>query len=291
MPYTHFHNWSIHTHHRRPKHGNHYNAVRRRQKPFRVCAWLSVIGLAVGIGVWLALTHNMLGRGTAVVSSQVEETRARNQAQTATRTATAQVREPTRVAAGEVENAVLLSGQSKTDTRTAEARVAKQTRTADAQVREQTRVADAKIKETTLLLEVERKVHDGINAERVKAGGTALAWDDSLGSIARAHSKDMTNRGYFSHDTPEGLGPGERMNAAGHPWRSRCRDGYAENIALEGGSNISSDKVADAAISRWMDSLGHRRNLLDRRFDTTGVGASLGRYQGYQAVYLTQVFC
>ena len=51
------------------------------------------------------------------------------------------------------------------------------------------------------------------------------------------------------------------------------------------------DKVASAAVQGWIDSPGHRANLLDRRYDRTGIGASLGKWRGYSAVYLTQVFC
>ena len=52
--------------------------------------------------------------------------------------------------------------------------------------------------------ELELKVHAGINAERAKNGSPPLEWEGQLGSVARAHSEDMTRRGYFSHDTPEG---------------------------------------------------------------------------------------
>ena len=138
--------------------------------------------------------------------------------------------------------------------------------------------------------ELELKVHAGINAERAKNGGALLKWDDRLAAVARAHSDDMTNRGYFSHDTPEGLGPSERIDRSGYScWKgSHC--GVAENIAIELVSG-NLDSIAAEAVQGWMNSPGHRTNLLGRQYDRTGLGASFGRWQGYRAVYLTQVFC
>ncbi len=139
--------------------------------------------------------------------------------------------------------------------------------------------------------ELERKVHAGINAERATSGNALqLQWDDSLGAIARAHSDDMTKRGYFSHDTPEGLGPSDRIAKAGYSCWKDSHYGIAENIAIEIASR-NLDKVAAAAVESWMNSPGHRTNLLGRQYDRTGVGVSFGKWRGYDAVYLTQVFC
>ena len=232
MPYTHFHDWRRHTHRRRPKGGNHWQEVRRRQRPFRVGAWLLVIGLMACFGVWQAVTHDLLGRGRVVVDQQVE----------------------------------------------------------DAKARAQTRAADAQIREAAFLSEVEQEIHDGINAERGRAGGSALRWDDRLGELARAHSDDMTERGYFDHDTPEGLGPTDRLRRAGQRCRRGYRDGIGENIAIEW-HDRDAGAVASAAVRSWMDSPGHRRNLLNGGYGTTGIGASYGDWEGRKAIYLTQVFC
>ena len=134
------------------------------------------------------------------------------------------------------------------------------------------------------------KVHAGINAERVNNGGPALKWDDGLASIARAHSDDMTNRNYFSYDTPEGMDPTDRLHRAGLNCRKGYRYGIAENIAMET-SLGNMQQTATEAVRGWMNSPGHRRNLLSREYSTTGVGASFGTWQGYKSVYLTQVFC
>ena len=164
------------------------------------------------------------------------------------------------------------------------------TRTVETRMREQTRTAEAKVEAVAHVSEVERKVHTAINAQRLSNGAAPLTWDDRLGSVARAHSEDMTGRGYFDHDTPEGLDPTDRLHRAGHRCRKGTHVGIAENITIAFADD-DSEQMASEAVQSWMTSPGHRQNLLGRRYTTTGVGASLGKWQGYKAVYLTQVFC
>lgn len=141
------------------------------------------------------------------------------------------------------------------------------------------------------ILELERKVHAGINAARARNGiSPQLRWEDRLSDVARAHSDDMTSRGYFSHDNPEGLGPSDRIDRAGYNCWKGSHYGVAENIAIEFESK-NVDKMANGAVVGWLNSPGHRTNLLGRQYDRTGIGASFGTWKGHKAVYLTQVFC
>lgn len=141
-----------------------------------------------------------------------------------------------------------------------------------------------------MVSELELKVHEGINAERTKRGIPPLRWDDGLAAVARSHSQDMTERNYFSHDTPEGLDPTDRLHRAGQRCWKRNHYGVAENITVElFASNVS--LMATEAVKGWMESHGHRENLIDRSYDATGIGASFGAWMGYNAAYLTQVFC
>ena len=151
--------------------------------------------------------------------------------------------------------------------------------------------ARASADSTDRILELERKVHAGINAARTRNGvSPRLRWDDRLSTIARAHSDDMTNRGYFDHDNPEGLGPSDRIDRAGYNCWKGSHYGVAENITIElESANI--DRMADGAVQGWLNSPGHRTNLLGRQYDRTGIGASFGTWRGYKAVYVTQVFC
>ncbi len=113
-----------------------------------------------------------------------------------------------------------------------------------------------------------------VNAQRAKAGVKPLIWDDDLAGVARAHSEDMFNRGYFSHYSPEGKDVGDRLNAAGIVYT------YAgENLALA--PNIQS------AHDGLMNSPGHKRNILDPAFNKIGIGAING---GVYGEMITQVF-
>ena len=75
----------------------------------------------------------------------------------------------------------------------------------------------------------------------------------------------MTKRGYFSHDTPEGVGPSDRIERAGYSCRKGSHYGIPENIAIEIASK-NLDKVAASAVEGWMNSPGHRTNLLGRQY-------------------------
>jgi uncharacterized protein YkwD len=87
--------------------------------------------------------------------------------------------------------------------------------------------------------------------------------DPALAAVARAHSADMRDRGYFSHDTPEGLSPFDRAEAAG------LTHARAENIAY-------GQRDAAAVMAGWMDSPGHRANILNCSLSTLGVGVAEG---------------
>lgn len=152
------------------------------------------------------------------------------------------------------------------------------------------REARARMEAAERVSDLELKVHAGINAERAKQGRSPLEWDAGLASVARAHSDDMTGRDYFSHDTPEGLDPTDRLHRAGLNCRKGYRYGIAENIDIE--TTLGNlDRTAEEAVRGWINSPGHRTNLLNRGYNRTGVGASFGTWRGYKAVYLTQVFC
>lgn len=152
------------------------------------------------------------------------------------------------------------------------------------------REARARMEASDRVSELELKVHAGINAERAKNGASPLDWEGQLAAVARAHSEDMTRRGYYSHDSPEGQGPSDRIDEAGYSCWKGSHYGVAENITIE--TTLGDpDRTAAEAVRGWMDSPGHRTNLLDTRYDRTGIGASFGTWRGYKAVYLTQVFC
>ena len=164
-------------------------------------------------------------------------------------------------------------------------------RNASRRPQRQTSRADRMVDTADTVSELEQKVHLGINAARVRNGvSPQLRWEDQLGEVARAHSEDMTRRGYFAHDSPEGLGPSERIDNSGYNCWKASHYGVAENITIELVSS-SIDRMADGAVQSWLNSPGHRTNLLGKQYDRTGIGAAFGTWRGYKAVYVTQVFC
>ncbi|MGZ3419037.1 MAG: CAP domain-containing protein [Polyangiales bacterium] len=105
-----------------------------------------------------------------------------------------------------------------------------------------------------------------------------LAAHQALRGSARGHSKDMGSRGYFDHNTPEGVSPQDRMKAAG--WSA---GGYTgENIA-------AGNATAAATVQQWMNSPGHCENIMDPNYQFMGVGYFLAPTAKYKH-YWTQNF-
>ncbi len=116
----------------------------------------------------------------------------------------------------------------------------------------------------------EKKVFDLVNEEREKAGVSQLAWCNGLHELARAHSCDMCDRGFFSHVNPEGEGPYER-GKAGHA------GSYTFDPVKCMGENIAMGQTsAKQVMNSWMSSSGHRANILRGGFTHIGVGVCTG---------------
>lgn len=102
-----------------------------------------------------------------------------------------------------------------------------------------------------------------------------------LHKAAHAHSKDMIQQDYFSHDTKgRNEDACERIHRYGYRW-SVC----GENIAYGSGSYGEPNNI----MSGWMHSIGHRRNIFDKRFREIGIGAYTGNYQGHDGVTMYTV--
>ncbi|MFF3315930.1 CAP domain-containing protein [Streptomyces sp. NPDC003035] len=101
------------------------------------------------------------------------------------------------------------------------------------------------------------------NAEREKAGCDPLRSNGRLRNAAQAHADDMAARDYYDHNSPDGRDAGDRITAAGYTWSS-----WAENIHR-------GPKTPAEAVEDWMNSDGHRRNMLNCSFKDIGVGVNL----------------
>lgn len=114
------------------------------------------------------------------------------------------------------------------------------------------------------------------NEERRAAGLTPFEWNDDLANIAFAHSKDMNDREFMSHNNPDGLSPFDRITRYGLRY-SRA----AENIA-------AGQQTPEEVMNGWMNSAGHRANILNPDLKQLGVGYYEG--DGPYRTYWTQVF-
>ena len=143
------------------------------------------------------------------------------------------------------------------------------------------------------------------NEERVNHGLASLKNDKKLANIAREHSADMINREYYGHDAPGGLGPSDRAENAGYTciknYGTYYTDGVGENIHVVptkldyySGGFYSHERLASLLVDSWMDSPGHRDNILNKNYDRLGVGVAI-KFNPYNLypieIYSTQNFC
>jgi hypothetical protein len=99
-----------------------------------------------------------------------------------------------------------------------------------------------------------------------------------LNKAAQAKAEDMLAKGYFAHTTPDGHAPWDFITAAGY--------GY-----LMAGENLAVNFVeAEDVESAWMNSPGHKANILNKNFEEIGIGIAQGEYQGHNAIFVVQMF-
>lgn len=155
---------------------------------------------------------------------------------------------------------------------------------------------------------IEQEVHRYINEERTRRGLSRLQHDRELQEIARYHSSDMVKEGYFAHDSPSGETMEERYGKFGYDCRvqmssTRYASG-AENIAYtyayrtietNSGRIESYDgnetEIARGLVRSWMNSPGHRENILRPYWESEGIGVIVADVSGETRVYATQNFC
>ncbi|HET6513572.1 MAG TPA: CAP domain-containing protein [Thermodesulfovibrionales bacterium] len=151
--------------------------------------------------------------------------------------------------------------------------------------------------------ELETRIHELINIERHHAGLRPLALDAMLTAIARGHSRDMAERDYFSHRSPEGEDFLSRYKKKGFVCSVRVGQhiyGGAENISqnnlfssvtyMDTGAHYSwnsLEEIARSTVRGWLKSPGHRENILQPVFRSHGIGASIKDGK----VYITENFC
>lgn len=110
---------------------------------------------------------------------------------------------------------------------------------------------------------LEDAFHEAVNEVRRREGLIPLRRDATVDRVARAHSRDMGARGYFAHETPEGLTPPDRLARGGVGGISLA----GENVGLTNRGDPNRE-----IVSGWLASPVHRQNLLAPMFNVTGIG-------------------
>ncbi|WP_250400362.1 sigma-70 family RNA polymerase sigma factor [Streptomyces cellostaticus] len=109
-----------------------------------------------------------------------------------------------------------------------------------------------------------RQVADLVNAHRAEAGCAPVRLDDRLTAAARAHARDMVDRGYFGHESPEGRHADARIAAAGYD-----AGAWAENLH-------QGPRDAATVVEEWMDGSIHEENMLGCQYRDMGLAAVPG---------------
>ena len=110
--------------------------------------------------------------------------------------------------------------------------------------------------------ELELRVFELTNIERMNRGIAPLTWSDSLAQAARLHSEDMSENGFMSHMGSDDSTPMDRMERVGFRFMRA-----AENVAF-------GQRTPEQVVEAWMNSEGHRRNILDPELRELGIGFS-----------------
>ena len=112
---------------------------------------------------------------------------------------------------------------------------------------------------TSELTSDEKEVFDLINNQRISNGLPALKIDDELQNVARIKAQDMVNNNYFSHTSPTYGSPFDMMKKFGIKYKTA-------------GENIAGNSTNSGAVTAWMESPGHKANILNDSFNYTGIG-------------------
>lgn len=135
--------------------------------------------------------------------------------------------------------------------------------------------------------ELERRVFELVNQERISQGLSVLVWDNGIADVARLHSQDMAVNNYFSHQNLQGLNVGDRLTNGGVVYSS-CGEiileqsviktettHYVNGIPIHTSKDYKTqEELAEDAVSGWMNSSGHRAIILTPGFVKAGVGVA-----------------
>ncbi len=165
---------------------------------------------------------------------------------------------------------------------------------------------ETKVKQPEINVNIlESRIHDLINEKRRQKGLSSLRYDSKLAYIAQKHSQDMANKNFFDHINPNGEDPTARGLKSGYrcykDYGSYYEEGLAENFfqnnlydSVTYYNGIPSydwntlEEIAQSTVNGWMNSPGHRQNILTSTYDKEGIGVVIS---SDEKVLITQNFC
>ncbi len=121
-------------------------------------------------------------------------------------------------------------------------------------------------------------VVDLTNEERADLNAAPLRRNTTLDAAAKLKAEHMAKNEYFAHYSPDGVSPWHWFNQSGYVFAHA-----GENLAIH---FTDSSEVVEA----WMDSPSHRANIVNAQYTEIGVGTAKGTYEGYDTVYVVQLF-
>lgn len=125
--------------------------------------------------------------------------------------------------------------------------------------------------ETEEISELRKALYKAVSRARKSMGARKVEQDEGFETIARRHARDMVERGYMAHRSPDGDGPRERVFAIFPDFVGVV----GENIAMRSiRPDESAADTALGAVEAWVDSPPHRKNLLDQRHGHVGIGVA-----------------
>lgn len=155
-----------------------------------------------------------------------------------------------------------------------------------------------------------KRIHQRVNEARKAHNVVTLDYDPAIEPLAETHSEDMAERDFFGHQNPDGAGVADRarrlnLTCIKRENQTKTRNGFGENLftgtlyrgyreMYENGRKVdvvydwhTESSLAEVIVDGWMNSPGHRRNLLDSTYDDEAIAvATVG-----EKYYVTQVFC
>ncbi|KKS65159.1 MAG: SCP family extracellular protein, partial [Parcubacteria group bacterium GW2011_GWB1_42_6] len=115
------------------------------------------------------------------------------------------------------------------------------------------------------------------NAQRQNNNLSQLQTSNLLQKAAQMKASDMAAKGYFAHNSPDGKTPWDWMASAGYNFKTA-----GENIALN-------YQTSQATVEGWMNSPGHRANILNGAFAQIGIGIASGKHNGKDSTFIVQM--